>query len=204
MKAFVLYIWRGQPMTADEAERLLTPSAWELADLLFNSKSGEFWAGLGYVLRGVRNVAGWALWGVVDGVKRATAEKDPLRFSGYKVPEYWRPEKGKPETVTMEDFEAKSGGFPVGFDGDLIRGEGQTKADVMAVKEAEKTAEITRREVEIMAQYDPPLHNVALARKVKAYLQGGKTDKEIAALTGYAVTTVKHYRLALEKAGNDG
>lgn len=206
MTRFLKTAWRGQSMTADEAERLLNPSAWEFADLLFNTKTGEVWAGIGYILRGVRNVLAWLFWGIVDGVKRATAEPDPLRFSNYRVYDWWHG-KGSQSVAYVEEIEAKEGGFPVGFDGQLIRGEGQTRADVKAFKEAEKMAEkmaeITRNEVAIMAAYDPPLHNIALARKVKAYLQEGKTDYEIAALTGYAQATVKHYRLALEKAAKE-
>lgn len=197
---FIRFAWHGQAMTADEAERLLRPSAWELADLLFNTKTGESWAGLGYIFRGVAAL----FLGLVGFVKRATAKPDPLRFSHYKVPEYWRgDEQEKPMRESVMDFEIKSGGFAVGFGANgLEYSEGETRADATARKEAARQVEITPEEQRILTNYTPPLRNITLAKQVKACWQDGKSDYEIAALTGYAQATVKHYRLCFERAAN--
>lgn len=199
--AFLKYAyWGNAEITPNEAERLLSPSAWEFADLLFNTKSGEFWAGLWYLFNGVAAL----FLGLVGFVKRATAKPDPLRFSHYKVPEYWRDdEQEKPMRESVMDFEISGGGFPIGFDGQLMRSEPETRADAFARKLAAAiTAEITPEEQRILTNYTPPLRNIMLAKQVKAYLQDGKSDYEIAALTGYAQATVKHYRLCFERAAN--
>lgn len=199
----VYRIERTNPIPADVCVTLSQPVwqvVWMWFDMVFGTKGGEFWRLLGWVL----NLLLWAFWGFVGFVKRATADPDPLRFSHYKVPEYWRDdEQEKPMRESVMDFEISGGGFPIGFDGQLMRSEPETRADAFARKQAAAiTAEITPEEQRILTNYTPPLRNIMLAKQVKAYLQDGKSDYEIAALTGYAQATVKHYRLCFERSAN--
>lgn len=59
---------------------------------------------------------------------------------------------------------------------------------------------LTPAEIITMQRYSPALRNLILAKKIKHLLSQGKTDDQIAPLVGYAITYVKHYRLAFERA----
>lgn len=59
---------------------------------------------------------------------------------------------------------------------------------------------LTQAEIISLFNYNPKLTNTSFAKQVKHYLRLGKTDHEIAVLSKYAEKTVKHFRLALEKA----
>ena len=59
---------------------------------------------------------------------------------------------------------------------------------------------LTQAEIMSLFNYNPKLTNTSFAKQVKHYLKMGKTDHEIAVLSKYAEKTVKHFRLALEKA----
>ncbi len=67
-------------------------------------------------------------------------------------------------------------------------------------KEPWATEVLTQTEIISLFNYNPKLTNTTLAKQVKHYMKAGKTDHEIAVLSKYAEKTVKHFRLALEKA----
>lgn len=70
----------------------------------------------------------------------------------------------------------------------------------VVTKEPWEEVRLTAGEIITMQQYRPALRNLILAKKIKYHLSNGKNDEQIAPLVGYAVTYVKHYRLAFEKA----
>lgn len=112
----------------------------------------------------------------------------------------------KPDRATIphsDEIEVKGGGFPVGFDGNLIRSEGITKAQAVAAKQAEKQVEITSEEWEALQNYTPPLLNIQLACKIKRYLGEGKSDYEVALLAGCKQSYARHYRLAFARANKN-
>lgn len=102
----------------------------------------------------------------------------------------------------VDGVEETIGGFKIGYNGEFVYSASKSKAEVKAEKEVAKPGEvkITEREWEELKNYDPPLLNIPLARKVKNYLLQDMNDREISILTGYKPATVKHYRLALQKA----
>lgn len=117
---------------------------------------------------------------------------------GSRLPEWNREATTPPPDV--DDIDVSEGGYPIGFDGDLIRSEKTTKARATAEKKLEQQEEISIEEWEIMKNYNPPLLNIPLARKIKRYWREGHTDRDAAMLSGCSPSYAKHYRLAFEKA----
>lgn len=117
---------------------------------------------------------------------------------GSRLPEWNRKAATPPPDI--DDIDVPAAGFPIGFDGDLIRSEGTTKSSVTAARMVEKQEEITTEEWGVMKNYNPPLLNIPLARKVKRYWKEGRSDHEASVLAGCSLSYAKHYRLAFEKA----
>lgn len=103
----------------------------------------------------------------------------------------WKVKEVKPFKILVDEYIEEDGGNFVVYDG--VSYSGRFAGE-------KKEIGITRAEMDALKNYDPPLSNASLAGKVKTHVAASKSDYEMAVLTGYAETTVKHYRLALEKA----
>lgn len=164
-------------------DRLLTPTPAELALLL----SGELYDTCRWVLR----------FNLTRTIARLLGRDfDP---AGSRLPEWKRTSPSAPP-APGDDIIIHAGGFPVGFDGAIIRSEDTTRAIATAAKTVASQVEISPEEWQEMKTYNPPLLNVALARKIKTCWQQGKTDHEASVLAGCSLSYARHYRLAFEKA----
>lgn len=121
---------------------------------------------------------------------------------GSRLPE-WELKPDRPKITEIDDIEVKGGGFPVGYDGNLIRSEPVTKAQVRAEKDAAAYDELTDAEKEALINYTPPLLNFPLARKIKRHLLEGKSDYEAALLAGCKQSYARHHRLAFQRAAKN-
>lgn len=125
--------------------------------------------------------------------------QDQKRFAT-TPPAWWSESVKAAEVPAHEETSPKDGGFAVGFDGNLIYSEPQTRAEAKGWREAQKGDEITENDYGEMLAYVPKLTNVALAKQIKPLIRRGKKDKEIAQLVGCSESYVKHYRICFERA----
>lgn len=170
-------------MKNEEYEKLLSPTPFEL--VLF-------------ICEGIGNFM-WRIAQFSPTNTIATALGHGFDPDGSILPEW----EFKPDRVPIEtdEVEIRSGGFPVGYGKDgLVYAEPITKAQAVAEKKVQTQTEITAAEWDEMRNYNPPLLNIPLARKIKRYWQEGRTDHEAAVLSECSVSYAKHYRLAFEKA----
>ena len=124
-------------------------------------------------------------------------ELDPKRFAR-TPPKWW---KGAPKSDMPEGefFEARKGGFAVGFDGQLIYSNNRTAAETKADATFEKYG-LTEAEKNEMLAYNPPLTNTELAGQIKGYWKEGRRYKDIAILCNVSLSMVKHYCACFERA----
>lgn len=170
-------------MKNDDYDKLLNPSPLELILLLCDEFGGFL----------------WRLYRFSPTNFLASALGHGFDPDGSRLPA-WELKPDRPMIPQTEEIEVKSGGFPVGFDGNLIRSEGTTKAQEAAAKQVKDQAQITDDEWKAMQNYNPPLLNIPLARKIKTYWLEGKSDYEAAVLAGCSESYAKHYRLAFQSA----
>lgn len=137
-------------------------------------------------------------------------KRDPKRFA-QTPPKGWH---GAAEAEPPNDkafFEVKNGGIPNVFDEKGLRWEGaktvaEQKAEIELSKEDE--IEITPKEYGEMVAYQVSkqqtgLFNIPFAKQVKHGMRQGKTDSEIAALTGKSTSLVRQYRNCLDRANGN-
>lgn len=68
------------------------------------------------------------------------------------------------------------------------------------IRKMEQMLELTDQEWEEMKDYDPPLLNRHLAKKLKYHWKNGASDREAGILAGCSVSYARHHRLAFQKA----
>lgn len=128
--------------------------------------------------------------------------KDPKRFA-QEPPKWWNG-KAPAEPSNADDndyFEAKQGGFPVGFgEKGLIYSDDESSAMRAAIFEGNKDAILTEQEKGELLTYVPKLTNFVLAKRIKPYWKLGKKTREIALLAGCSESYVKHYVICFERA----
>lgn len=115
---------------------------------------------------------------------------------GCKLPEWdYKPATAEAFTILENEHVQPEGeeGYAV-YDGVVY-----ANAKVVS-REPWEEIRLSAAEIVTMQQYRPALRNLILAKKIKYLLSQGKSDDQIAPLVGYAITYVKHYRLAFERA----
>jgi len=115
----------------------------------------------------------------------------------------WELKEDRQRITETEEIEVRGGGFPVGYDGNLIRSEPVAKAQVRAEKDVQEQEVLTDAEKEALINYTPPLLNFSLARKIKKHLRDGKSDYEAALLVGCKQSYARHHRLAFQRAAKN-
>ena len=190
-----------QPQTYERAAALEALQAWPTR----NEVEDWFWLLLS-VLAAVLLWPSRLLWRGILAVSRFDLTEFICRLfgagfdpNGCKLPE-WNYQPSTSKQVRPMDFEEiKTGGFPNEYDGALKYSSPETIAEQRAQR-AFKSVGLTEKERECLKEYNPPLLNATLAEAVKRLILEGKTDREMAILLNYSESTVKHYRLALERA----
>lgn len=112
---------------------------------------------------------------------------------GSRLPEWKAAEETPFKIVANEYIRVEGDQFAI-YDGVVYN-------NARVVGGADEEVQLTVAELATLQQYDPPLRNLTLARKIKRLLGEGKSDYEIALLAPCSESYAKHHRLALEKAG---
>lgn len=170
-------------------------------------------------MTGLTLLAGRALSQLWNGLKRDGTDiwvavkdvcnppyPDPKRYA--KDPPVWWDRKVESVEVPEqgECFEAKQGGFAVGFDGSLMYSTGQTTQERQGWSDVSKQNIVTPEEYGQMVIYrvsarQTGLFNVNLAGKIKPYYLQGKRPGEIAVLIGEKTESlVRQYCICFERA----
>lgn len=137
------------------------------------------------------------VWGAI--LEEWSKKSDPKAYAS--DPPLWWHGKAKPaQSETKERFEPKSGGFAVGFDGQMIYSDPETEADLRAKHEAKKGNVLTDEERNQLLAHRPKLTNMVLAAQIKPLWKQGKKYKEIALLVGCSEQYVKFYGTCFERA----
>lgn len=131
---------------------------------------------------------------------------DPKRFAE-TPPKGWHGSNAV-EVPNEHFFEIDEGGFAVGFDGQMMYSKKKSRADKRADLQVNKDEMITPEEYGALLDYkvsakQTGLRNIPFAKDVKRLWKQGKTDSEIAILTGKSRELVCQYRTCLERASGN-
>lgn len=111
---------------------------------------------------------------------------------GSRLPE-WKVSETPFKIVANEYIRLEGDQFAI-YDGVVYN-----NAKIVGASPDEDT-QLTAAEIACLQNYQPPLRNLTLARKIKRLLSEAKSDYEIALLAPCSESYVQHHRLALKKA----